>query len=122
MVPFWQDGKKWHQMDYISKSILKDPSLLLSGWKLVPNYQFKATLQIIEAKGGRSAAGFVLEDEQGCHYSMFMKDAMDIILSMDIHKGRIFGTWSFKKCGSNFGIYRLFEEAWQPYVDWPRGI
>lgn len=69
-------------------------------WK--PNEVFEETL-IFEGTGrGRSSALFYFRGEtSGKRYSMFMKDAGEILSGL-----KLSGTWTYCKRGENYGVKR----------------
>lgn len=71
----------------------------------IDNYIFEDTLKVLGSERGRSSVTFILEDSKGKIYSMFLKDMTDLIMNSKIDNGKICGRWSFKKRGSNYGIY-----------------
>lgn len=54
---------------------------------------------------GRSAKYLMLTDENGYRYSMFVKDLLTIVQgTVNIVEGKLSGTWTFAKRGTNYGI------------------
>ena len=69
------------------------------------NYEFDETLTVESMERGRSAARFILKDEHGRRYGMFMTDMLDLIQTAElIAYGHIDARWTFVKRGSNYGI------------------
>jgi len=71
------------------------------------NVPFEAKMTVIGQSRGRSAVRFILEDEQGVHYYMFMTEMLALIQETTIVKGVVSGTWAFAKKGQNYGLTRL---------------
>lgn len=93
-IPFSENGSLMHFADQTFYKAAE--------WR--DNYTFEATLEYVGLRRGRSAACFVVKDRNGCKYSMFMKDMEGVILKGQITEGEMFGTWTFTKRGSNYGI------------------
>jgi hypothetical protein len=91
-IPFDKDG---NQLSY--------PDWRHNEWR--DNYEFSTTLKIIDIERGRSAARFILEDEEGHTYQMFMKDMMNLLQGQKLE-----GNWTFCKRGSNYGITPALEK------------
>lgn len=69
------------------------------------NYEFKAILVFDRTERGRSAAHFILYDEEGHQYQMFMTDALDLLKRVpNIAYGHVEGIWTFCKRGANYGV------------------
>jgi hypothetical protein len=71
------------------------------------NVPFEGTMTFIGFTRGRSAARFILEDQNEVKYQMFMSDALDLIQSVTLKKGKADGTWAFCKKGTNYGLVRV---------------
>ena len=66
-------------------------------WK--DNYEFDATLQIVDAVSGRSSSGWYVRDENGVRYYMFMSEMLKVFREKTIEKGFVRGRWTFRKQG-----------------------
>lgn len=83
------------------------PETYSFGFKWKDNYVFQANLDIVEFGRGRSSAVFYLEDKvSGSRYSMFMSDMLDVLKNCNIQQGKVSGSWTFCKKGSNYGLKR----------------
>lgn len=72
-------------------------------WK--PIEPFDASLKLIGAERGRSAAHFIWEDNEGREYPMFLTDMIALLQQNVVEYGWCCNaTWTIKKRGSNFGI------------------
>lgn len=91
IVDSWREG---------AKGIFEPPI-----WR--DNEPFEATMTFTGVTRGRSAARFILEDENGVHYEMFMSDALNLIQTSTLKKGAVPGTWAFSKKGQNYGLVRV---------------
>lgn len=107
-IPFEEDGS---QMAYTSASHDELPSYSYASgsyqkageWR--DNYEFEATLTVESMERGRSAARFILRDEHGRRFTMFMTDMLELIQTAElIAYGHIDGRWTFQKRGANYGI------------------
>ena len=97
--PFDKNGNQMSYVDYWDKDVT-----------YIENYEFESEMTIITYSRGRSAANFVLKDERGHTYNVFMKDMIDIIHNSLIDKGILTGRWTFCKRGQNYGIKLVKEE------------
>lgn len=70
-------------------------------------YTFSDTLTIMGYLRGRSSVQICLVGSKGEEYSMFISDFMDMVLSTDIQRARITGTWTFTKKGANYGLKKI---------------
>jgi hypothetical protein len=77
-------------------------------WK--DNYEFRTTMTFIDYVRGRSAAYWLLSDDDDLHYTMFMKDMRDLVQNATIVKGSVSGLWTFVKRGMNYGVCYIPEE------------
>jgi hypothetical protein len=68
------------------------------------NYIFEATLTFKSIHRGRSAAHFIVEDEHGHKYVMFMTDLLTVLENCKIDRGKVHEHWTFIKRGKNYGI------------------
>jgi hypothetical protein len=68
-----------------------------------PNFIFEATMNVANFYRGRSAANLILKDD-GHRYRMFTKDMLHMLKTKTIENGRIYGQWTFRKQGANFGL------------------
>lgn len=76
----------------------------------IGNFEFQDTITIINFSRGQSASNFICKDSKNNEYQIFMKDMLDIILHVNIKKGKIHGNWTFVKRGCNYGIALITEE------------
>lgn len=91
MVPFNIKG------DMLSYAFYK------SEWKLFAPK--RASLKIDQVVRGRSSATFVLKDNDGFAYPMFLTDLMYLLENHSVTYGRTpVLTWTAVKRGANFGI------------------
>ena len=91
-VPYDKDGNmlSWESYDTAYRKATKP---------------FAARMTVINFTRGRSAAGFLLEDEDERHYPMFLKDMNNIITGPGVGEhGVIEGTWEIVKRSANYGI------------------
>lgn len=83
-------------------------------------YSFNAEMTVTEMHRGRSAANFILQDEQGKKYTIFMVDLLEIMQTVGVRPGgKIKGHWGFCKRGYRYGVYLmevLTKEDWEGLV------
>ncbi len=69
------------------------------------NYTFTAELTFQGYRRGRSAAYMEFKDlATGAEYPMFLTHFDDVVKGYDILRGRVAASWTFCKCGSNYGL------------------
>lgn len=90
-IPYDKDGNMVHYYGW-GGSIQKESIVFKD------NDPFEATLTFIDYKRGRSGHHFILQDEQGHKYPMFIKELMRAIKFVD--HGVINGTFCGIKSGS----------------------
>lgn len=86
------------------------------GWPvpevLRDNYVFKAELELVGHYRGRSAARVNVRNQaNGEHYSMGFGAFYDAVKACRVQGNRLFGEWTFKKQGSNFGLVPVLEKS-----------
>jgi hypothetical protein len=112
-IPFSYDPKSkyWSMMDYTSA---KDGEVAPAGtarwgapdqWR--ENCVFDAMLTLTGNHRGRSAARFSVRSEyRKERYSMAMDAFYQAVVEFGVEPGGIIkGTWTFRKQGSNYGLY-----------------
>jgi hypothetical protein len=73
------------------------------GWREVT--PFLSVMRLVSMERGRSAAFFVVEDEQGHDYTLFMSDMEKILLGPGFANGVTpVLEWTASKKGTNYGI------------------
>ena len=68
------------------------------------NSVWLGTMTIMSFGRGRSSATFILTDNRGLRYDMFMKDMLYLIQNADIDRGVVTGKWTVVKRGQNYGL------------------
>jgi len=72
-------------------------------WK--KNFKFHDTLQLDGMDHGQSAKFLLLSSTTtGSHFTMFVRDAIDVIRNAEIDHGKITATRMFIKRGQNYGV------------------
>jgi len=72
-------------------------------WK--KNCQFHDTLKVEGMYSGQTAKYLrVVSTTTGHHYTMFVRDVIDVLLHATVDKGEMTATWTFTKRGANFGV------------------
>jgi len=119
-VPWSPDGPQVYPENWLTGEYEKDGVIRTSWasgfhpiskppvWR--DNVEFEAKMTVVGTTRGRSAARFILEDEQGIHYHMFITDMAEMIQTCNIEKGVVSGTWAFVKKGSNYGLTKLYKK------------
>lgn len=80
------------------------------GWPEEPtewrdNYTFVAEIVFQGFRRGRSAAYAEFKDAAtGQKYPMFLTHLDDVLRGYSMRKGKVRATWTFCKCGKNYGI------------------
>lgn len=95
-IPF---DKKGNQMSYDDWGF--------DHWK--PNFEFTDTLTLQTYERGRSSVTFTLARTDGTTVSMFVSDFIEVAKKM--RDGKITGTFSFAKKGTNYGCYMVSHYA-----------
>lgn len=106
-APFDADG---NLMGYVGKYY--DETKLT--WRVVE--PFRATIRVIDMYSGRSAKGFIVEDDEGHHYQMFTTDMLELLTNAEVrastYRGVVFdGIWAISKRGQNWGLKWLSPEG-----------
>lgn len=97
--------KKDFQIPFDDHGMQQYPWEYSKGFRWEDNRVFDATLTLNGFSRGRSAAGFRFVDEKGNSYYMFMTDMVSLLLLRTvIDHGKVLGTWTFCKRGSNYGV------------------
>ena len=99
-IPF----KKGNLVDYMYNGQTNNYS-----WK-DKDYTITRTMKIVSTRRGRSSAQFILEDEEGHVFNMFMTDTLDMLQRAHIVNGKVQGVWGFKKRGTNYGMKYIGEK------------
>lgn len=71
------------------------------------NEPFEMTMKITDMERGMSAARFILTDEQGKTYPMFMSSMLKLLQTSIVINGSVLGMWIVVKRGSNYGIEKV---------------
>lgn len=71
------------------------------------NVPFEATMKFTDMERGQSAARFIVTDEHGKTYPMFMSSALKLLQSSIIINGSVLADWIVVKRGSNYGIEKV---------------
>lgn len=70
-----------------------------------PNAVFTAPMTLVDMHRGRSAAKFIVKDDAGHTYYLFMKDFMELLQRHSMRAGRTPPLkWQYCKRGANYGI------------------
>lgn len=73
---------------------------------------FDARMSVVSVERGRSAARFVLEDERGMRYPLFMADMLDLVRTWSVDAGRTPELrWAPVKRGQNYGLRAISTPA-----------
>ena len=91
-VPFDKDGNLMTHPEEYSRPLWRD------------NSTFPAAMTIAGIARGRSADNFILKDEAGRTYNIFLRDALDMVRATTVVNGVVSGNWTFRKRGPNYGI------------------
>lgn len=98
-VPFDFDGNQLHY----PLNVLMDGKHAECNWK--DNHAFADTLKVEGMHAGQSAKYLkVVFMTTGHHYTMFIRDVIDVLLNATVNKGEMTATRVFTKRGANFGI------------------
>jgi len=96
-VPLSQDG---HLFSYVDGYVSNNNSII---W--VDNFVLTSTLKIYDYGRGRSAVHFLVEDNTGRKYNMFLTDMFHAITHFKIEGSVIMhDRWTICKRGANYGI------------------
>lgn len=72
-------------------------------WK--ENQAFTDTLKVEGMHAGQSAKYLtVVSTTTGHHYTVFVRDVIDVLLNATVNKGEMTATWTFTKRGANYGV------------------
>lgn len=70
-----------------------------------PNTVFSAAMTLVDMERGRSAARFIVKDDAGHSYYLFMKDFMELLQKHSMQAGRTPPLkWQYCKRGTNYGV------------------
>jgi hypothetical protein len=101
-IPF--DPKTGNPLPYAQIAYLNNRDVI---WR--DNEPFSATMNIVDFERGRSAAHFILKDEFGRQYVMFLTDLLYLIKNFRVESGKTTRlNWVFCKRGRNYGV-QVFE-------------
>ena len=71
------------------------------------NVPFEATMEVVGYERGRSAVRVILRDEGHRKFPVFISDLVDLIMTSEVHDGKVSGTWMGTKKGSNYGLKKV---------------
>jgi len=78
-------------------------------YEWIENHEFEAILTIDTYHRGRSSVKFILKDDSGTCYEMFVTDMLNLVKTAKIENGKVHGKWTFCKRGANYGIKMVIE-------------
>lgn len=102
----WMSEEEYkNKTDEYNKNLeLINEGLLIKVTKWIDNHIFKKEMTVDHVTRGRSSAKFILIDEKGIKYEMFLKGFSEMIKKTTIKKGKVAGKWCYVKRGANYGI------------------
>lgn len=113
LIPFTMDGDlhEWvRNREGVDTPLSETPTGYVADYrrkltvKWKKNFIFSARLRVAGTERGRSAARFILEDDDGHRYPMFMTDMLALTERGISPGGYSEGEWTFCKRGQNYGI------------------
>ena len=94
---------KGSQVDYVRSLPQTTDPFKDENYEWRENKPFKAKMELVTYEKGRSAANFVVKDEQNCHYYISLRNMFDMMHTMD--RGVIPECmWIVAKQGTAFSI------------------
>ena len=104
-IPFHKNGNQLHYPDVFQTYNKNKEIVTIDNSIWVDNYEFDDVLTYIEFDRGRSSAYFIWSSKSGKKFTMFLIDLHDAI--KHLVDGKLTGTFTFCKRGTNYGVKLL---------------